>query len=168
MPRRSAAWPPRVDGREYADAKEPWFDAVHERAEAWAARPAGNRRMADDRKPESVYGVVDEPDPRFSLANERTALSWMRTALALVAGGIAMSVDLQPDVAGVVRPGGCCRLPRWRSPGRTRRGRLGARRASPPAAQPLPHHGRWWPSPAVSWCWRTLPLVLTRAGGCRR
>jgi len=23
---------------EYADAKEPWFDAVHERAEAWAAR----------------------------------------------------------------------------------------------------------------------------------
>ena len=46
--------------------------------------------MADDRKPDSVYGVGHEPDPRFSLANERTALSWMRTALALVAGGVAI------------------------------------------------------------------------------
>jgi putative membrane protein len=46
--------------------------------------------MAEDRKPVSVYGVGAEPDPRFSLANERTALSWMRTALALVAGGVAI------------------------------------------------------------------------------
>ncbi len=46
--------------------------------------------MAEGRKPDSVYGVGDEPDPRFSLANERTALSWMRTALALVAGGVAI------------------------------------------------------------------------------
>ncbi|MEO6413792.1 MAG: DUF202 domain-containing protein [Pedococcus sp.] len=46
--------------------------------------------MAEDRKPDSVYGVGHEPDPRFSLANERTALSWMRTALALVAGGVAI------------------------------------------------------------------------------
>jgi putative membrane protein len=46
--------------------------------------------MAEDRKPDSVYGVGAEPDPRFSLANERTALSWMRTALALVAGGVAI------------------------------------------------------------------------------
>ena len=45
---------------------------------------------AEVRKPESVYGVGDEPDPRFSLANERTALAWMRTALALVAGGVAV------------------------------------------------------------------------------
>lgn len=30
------------------------------------------------------------PDPRFSLANERTFLSWIRTALALLAGGIAV------------------------------------------------------------------------------
>jgi putative membrane protein len=34
--------------------------------------------------------VGEEPDPRFSLANERTALAWMRTALALVAGGVAL------------------------------------------------------------------------------
>jgi putative membrane protein len=44
----------------------------------------------EHRRPHSVYGVGDEPDARFSLANERTALSWMRTALALVAGGVAL------------------------------------------------------------------------------
>lgn len=31
-----------------------------------------------------------EPDPRFTLANERTFLSWIRTALALLAAGIAL------------------------------------------------------------------------------
>jgi putative membrane protein len=31
-----------------------------------------------------------EPDYRFSLANERTFLAWIRTALALLAGGIAL------------------------------------------------------------------------------
>ena len=31
------------------------------------------------RRPLSVYGHGEEPDPRFSLANERTALAWMRT-----------------------------------------------------------------------------------------
>ncbi|WP_062214931.1 YidH family protein [Streptomyces sp. NBRC 109706] len=30
------------------------------------------------------------PDFRFSLANERTFLAWLRTALALLAGGIAV------------------------------------------------------------------------------
>lgn len=42
------------------------------------------------RRPDSVYGVGEEPDPRFSMANERTSLAWMRTALALVAGGVAL------------------------------------------------------------------------------
>jgi putative membrane protein len=31
-----------------------------------------------------------EPDPRFTLANERTFLAWIRTSLALLAGGIAL------------------------------------------------------------------------------
>jgi putative membrane protein len=31
--------------------------------------------------------VLPPPDPRFRLANERTLLSWMRVALALVAAG---------------------------------------------------------------------------------
>lgn len=44
----------------------------------------------------------DEPDPRFSLANERTFLAWIRTAMALLAGGIAVeafAVDIfEPTV----------------------------------------------------------------------
>jgi putative membrane protein len=31
------------------------------------------------------------PDYRFTLANERTMLAWIRTSLALLAGGIAIS-----------------------------------------------------------------------------
>lgn len=31
-----------------------------------------------------------DPDPRFTLANERTFLAWIRTSLALLAGGIAV------------------------------------------------------------------------------
>lgn len=43
------------------------------------------------RKPRSVYGVGEDPDIRFSLANERTALAWLRTGLGLVAGGVALT-----------------------------------------------------------------------------
>lgn len=39
-----------------------------------------------------------EPDYRFTLANERTFLSWIRTALGLLAGGIAV-VSLAPHLA---------------------------------------------------------------------
>jgi putative membrane protein len=41
----------------------------------------------------------DKPDVdyRFSLANERTYLAWIRTALALVAGGIAAAKALHFD-----------------------------------------------------------------------
>lgn len=41
----------------------------------------------------------EEPDPRFTLANERTFLAWIRTSLALLAGGIAIeafTADLFP------------------------------------------------------------------------
>jgi len=31
-----------------------------------------------------------EPDYRFTLANERTFLAWIRTALAVLAGGVAL------------------------------------------------------------------------------
>ena len=48
----------------------------------------------EHRWPSSVYAHGDEPDPRFSLANERTFLAWVRTALALVAG--AAAVDALP------------------------------------------------------------------------
>lgn len=45
---------------------------------------------ADTRWPRSVYGTGHEPDYRFSLANERTFLAWIRTALALLAAGVAI------------------------------------------------------------------------------
>lgn len=35
-------------------------------------------------------GEEHEPDPRFTLANERTFLAWIRTALALLASGVAI------------------------------------------------------------------------------
>jgi putative membrane protein len=49
-----------------------------------------------NRFPKAVYGVGTEPDPRFSLANERTFLAWIRTALALIAGGVAIDAVALP------------------------------------------------------------------------
>ena len=43
-----------------------------------------------DRHPRWVYDAGDEPDPRYTLANERTFLAWVRTALAMLAGGVAL------------------------------------------------------------------------------
>ncbi len=44
------------------------------------------------RWPRWVYDTGIEPDPRFSFANERTFLAWLRTALALVSGGVALDL----------------------------------------------------------------------------
>lgn len=48
--------------------------------------------MSDKRWPQWVYGTGTEPDYRFSFANERTFLAWIRTALALLAAGVAVDV----------------------------------------------------------------------------
>src|SRR6478735_4071544 len=43
-----------------------------------------------DRRPHWVYESGNDPDPRYSLANERTFLAWVRTSLAMLAGGVAL------------------------------------------------------------------------------
>lgn len=53
------------------------------------------------RFPAAVYREGREPDARFSLANERTFLAWIRTSLALIAGGVALdalAAGIQPTL----------------------------------------------------------------------
>jgi len=50
--------------------------------------------------PPDPRGWGADPDYRFTLANERTFLSWIRTSLALVAGGLGSIVVLK-DIQGV-------------------------------------------------------------------
>jgi putative membrane protein len=67
------------------------------------AAPGTGQRVTDDappttagpgrpdrRWPRRVYGVGTEPDPRFTLANERTFLAWLRTALGLMVAAAAV------------------------------------------------------------------------------
>jgi putative membrane protein len=45
---------------------------------------------------------VEVPDPRFTQANERTFLAWVRTALAFIAGGLAIEQFLDAGRAARV------------------------------------------------------------------
>ena len=48
------------------------------------------------------YEQGDEPDYRFTLANERTFLAWLRTGLALLAGAVALAQFVPPfAIAGL-------------------------------------------------------------------
>ena len=53
------------------------------------------------RWPGWVYDEGKEPDYRFSFANERTYLAWIRTSLALLAAGVALDVVDLAIPAGV-------------------------------------------------------------------
>ncbi|MEO3827264.1 DUF202 domain-containing protein [Actinomadura sp. B10D3] len=48
--------------------------------------PAGGRWT------DRLLAEGSDPDPRFTLANERTFLAWIRTALALIAAGVGLSL----------------------------------------------------------------------------
>ena len=59
--------------------------------------------MTEDnpRHPHWVYDHGSEPDPRFTLANERTFLAWARTVLGLLAGAVALHSFQVPTAQGV-------------------------------------------------------------------
>jgi putative membrane protein len=44
-----------------------------------------------------LRSIGRDPDPRFTLANERTFLAWNRTAIALIGGGLAAGQLLDFD-----------------------------------------------------------------------
>lgn len=54
--------------------------------------------MRDDRGgvPDTDRPGEREPDYRFTLANERTFLAWIRTSLGLVAGGVVVHQLVEP------------------------------------------------------------------------
>ncbi|MFF0371165.1 MULTISPECIES: YidH family protein [unclassified Micromonospora] len=62
-------------------------------------KPANRPR----RWPGWVFNQGVDPDPRFSLANERTFLAWIRTSLALFAAGIALEALTLPIAPGLRR-----------------------------------------------------------------
>ncbi|MGO4956513.1 YidH family protein [Luteococcus sp. Sow4_B9] len=97
------------------------------------------------RFPRRVYQQGDDPDPRFSLANERTFLAWIRTSLALIAGGTALAMMADKTstpvrwaaillmLAGILGP-----IQAWLSWSRTELAmRLGRPLPSSPLAVPL-------------------------------
>jgi putative membrane protein len=108
------------------------------------------------RWPQWVYGGGDEPDHRFSLANERTFLAWIRTSLALLAGGVALDtveLDTEPWLQTtlalvLVLLGLACGVASWLRWARTERA---MRRLEPlPSTAPL--------------AWFALVMVLVAAG----
>lgn len=98
--------------------------------------------------------VGREPDYRFTLANERTFLAWIRTALALVAGGVLLvqfSTQLRPRSVLVALACGLCVLSMFIAATaytRWKRNEIAMRHA-----EPLPH------ADAVLWL-----AVLAAAG----
>jgi putative membrane protein len=56
---------------------------------------------AATRRERELEDVGTEPDARFTFANERTFLAWNRTALALIAAGLAAAQFLQFNLHGL-------------------------------------------------------------------
>ncbi|WP_407652535.1 YidH family protein [Amycolatopsis cynarae] len=57
------------------------------------------------RMPRRWYDEGEDPDYRFTLANERTFLAWLRTGLALVGGAIVLAQLVPPFTIAGLRTG---------------------------------------------------------------
>ena len=85
-------------GRDEVSARHAPDD--HTTGEPGAEGVGVRRRLAARRGAEKQLGEIGrEPDPRFTFANERTFLAWNRTALALIAAGLAAAqfLHFHPD-----------------------------------------------------------------------
>jgi putative membrane protein len=65
-----------------------------------AGQHAGGRLRAALRRLWPDLEVGKDPDPRFTLANERTFLAWARTGLALIGGGLVAAQVLHFGLGG--------------------------------------------------------------------
>jgi len=87
----------RSDGPSAAGSPEPGFEGKqddHGRAlRRWLASSARRERELEH--------TGTDPDPRFTFANERTFLAWNRTALALIAAGLAAAQFLKFNLHGL-------------------------------------------------------------------
>ena len=121
--------------------------------------------------PAELCSVGETPDYRFSLANERTFLAWLRTGLALVGGGLAAAQFLPPLPMSHLREVIAVALLLLGGGGRDpRRGPLGAYRTRHPARSgtarvPVPRHPGASPSAPARLL--LVVAVLVRAIGGR-
>lgn len=72
-----------------------WTRENHE-----SGQERGLRLVLQQKQRTSLREVGSEPDPRFTFANERTFLAWNRTALALIAAGLAATQLLKFGLGG--------------------------------------------------------------------
>ena len=84
--RTTAATPPAADVREEEDHGGGTL-------RGWLASRARRERRLEQ--------TGEDPDPRFTFANERTFLAWNRTALALIAAGLAVAQFLKFNLHGL-------------------------------------------------------------------
>lgn len=68
--------------------------------------------MTDSRRGWRPKALRDghEPDPRFTLANERTFLAWIRTSLGLTAGAVALEAFAGDEIPEIIRTPLACIL----------------------------------------------------------